>query len=181
LPLVYPSYGDNGGAWTYTTRITTQIEFLVVQYPKAVNLIGMDIYETYNPSGLVRISALPMDVEELHMDEIKQMQKVGLTALPNLGPGWVTVYQTEPQVHSPQARINFAKFNATEPIKARIFRIDVDARSIQGWYGRSFGLVSPFCTYWASGMKSMQLFCEDGITSCRLRRNFLQKVGLVAV
>jgi len=111
--------------------MTDQIEFLVVQFKTAANIVGMDIYETYNPSGLVRISALPEDCEELYLISIPQMQKTGLQSLPYLGPGWITVWQGTPEILPPEARINMIKFTNSIPIKARTFRLDIDSRPIQ--------------------------------------------------
>jgi hypothetical protein len=52
--IVYPSYGDNGNA--YTTQ-NGHMEYLLLRFEREVKISSVNIFETYCPGGLVRISA----------------------------------------------------------------------------------------------------------------------------
>jgi hypothetical protein len=47
LALVYPRYGDIGGAWAPSSAGGTR-EYLELEYKIPISLTGIDIFETYN-------------------------------------------------------------------------------------------------------------------------------------
>eukprot|EP01125_Pyxidicula_operculata_P014556 TRINITY_DN4857_c0_g1_i1.p1 TRINITY_DN4857_c0_g1~~TRINITY_DN4857_c0_g1_i1.p1 ORF type:complete len:266 (-),score=7.22 TRINITY_DN4857_c0_g1_i1:47-844(-) len=59
-PKVYPRYGDITGAWAPKSSSGTS-EYLVFKFPVPVFVSGIDIFETYCPGHIYRISALRGD------------------------------------------------------------------------------------------------------------------------
>ncbi|CAF0750487.1 unnamed protein product [Adineta steineri] len=54
-PKVYPRYGDLNGAWAQGHRAAD--EYIIVEFERAVFPDQIDIYETYNPGAVVKVSA----------------------------------------------------------------------------------------------------------------------------
>ncbi|CAF3875033.1 unnamed protein product [Rotaria sp. Silwood2] len=54
-PKVYPRHGDIVGAWAQGNRAND--EFIIVGFERAVYPEQIDIYETYNPGAVIRVSA----------------------------------------------------------------------------------------------------------------------------
>ncbi|CAF1543783.1 unnamed protein product, partial [Rotaria sordida] len=54
-PKVYPRHGDIVGAWAQGNRAPD--EFIIVGFERAVYPEQIDIYETYNPGAVIRVSA----------------------------------------------------------------------------------------------------------------------------
>jgi len=55
-PQTFPRYGDISTAWAPSTNTGSE-EFLQVKFPRPVYICGVDIFETWNPGCVVKISA----------------------------------------------------------------------------------------------------------------------------
>lgn len=69
----YPNYGDLKTAWAPSKSTGTK-EFLELQFEKKVLITGIEIYETYNPGAVVKVSAKKPDNtwEELYTGPMQQ-------------------------------------------------------------------------------------------------------------
>lgn len=53
-PNVYPSYGDLHGTWA--SKVKDANQFIELEFPEAIYVTGIDIYETYHAGGVKAIS-----------------------------------------------------------------------------------------------------------------------------
>jgi hypothetical protein len=58
------SFGDIQTAWASKTQ-DAQDEYVVVEFPQAVMAAAVEIYETYNPGAVVRVSAVKANGSEV--------------------------------------------------------------------------------------------------------------------
>eukprot|EP01126_Amoeba_proteus_P044739 TRINITY_DN4986_c0_g2_i9.p1 TRINITY_DN4986_c0_g2~~TRINITY_DN4986_c0_g2_i9.p1 ORF type:complete len:214 (+),score=40.68 TRINITY_DN4986_c0_g2_i9:389-1030(+) len=107
---VYPRYGDIRGAWAARSSRGTE-EFLEFVFPVEVHITGIDIFETYNPGHVVKVSAL-YDTEwvELYWEPWKDKHLV-----------------TDSRVFSPPLHGPYTHF------KSKTVRLDLDCRQARSW------------------------------------------------
>jgi F-box/leucine-rich repeat protein 4 len=107
-PNTYPRYGDIQSAWASRAARGT-LEFLEFKYVEPMHIIALDIFETFNPGCVIKISA-------------------------NDGKGWVTIWNGEvEQLKLPeQSRIFTPKFPITS-FKSNWIRIDLDCTLSRSW------------------------------------------------
>eukprot|EP00727_Mastigamoeba_balamuthi_P010014 m51a1_g5635 hypothetical protein (428) ;mRNA; r:830269-831788 len=108
-PRVYPNYGDVRGSWA-PLKQRGDMEFLELGYETPVFVTGIEIYETYNPGHVVRISVRP---DENHP--------------------WVALYQSEVHVAPQQSRVWMPELLPCWTIAARDVRIDLDCTCARSW------------------------------------------------
>jgi len=109
-PRVFPRYGDHTGAWA-PARSRGTFEFLVLEFHTPVYITGVDIFETYNPGHITKIS--------IYNEE---------------GNSWVEVFTTEAaniaelsRVYSPPLDPPVLTFRSNR------IRIDLDCQLSRSW------------------------------------------------
>jgi len=110
-PLVYPRYGDITGAWAPARSSGTK-EFLELRYLHKWYVTSIDVFETYNPGHIVRISA-------------------GIETTYN-GIIWYPIWQGEIDRKFPKSRI-FSPPITPFPYKTDCIRIDIDCSQAKSW------------------------------------------------
>eukprot|EP01124_Arcella_intermedia_P025618 TRINITY_DN4612_c0_g1_i1.p1 TRINITY_DN4612_c0_g1~~TRINITY_DN4612_c0_g1_i1.p1 ORF type:complete len:267 (-),score=31.10 TRINITY_DN4612_c0_g1_i1:22-801(-) len=111
-PRVFPQYGDIRGAWAPRSSSGTQ-ESLQVVYEHPVYVTGVDLFLTYNPGHVVRLSLLKCADPEI----------------------WDTIWEEPFHKHLPQTSIVQSpplKYAFT-PFKSNILKIDLDCKQARSW------------------------------------------------
>ena len=109
-PTFYPGFGDNVNTWAPLSKSGT--EFVVLEYPKACVPEALNVYETFTPGALVKVSG-------------------GKT---KDGP-WTTLWNSEPDVSvKGKSRILKVSLIADDEPIVSFIRLDIDASSWDNWY-----------------------------------------------
>lgn len=107
-PRVYPRHGDLTGAWAQGNRANN--EFIIVEYDHAVHPEQIEIYETYNPGAVMRVSARNGNDAE-----------------------WITVWETDRPHVEAQSRIFSVPFQNQVPHEIDQIRLDIDCSAASNW------------------------------------------------
>eukprot|EP01080_Neovahlkampfia_damariscottae_P011770 gene11770-5108_t len=76
-PMTYPNYGDITTAWA-PLKSKNNKEYLELEYPIPVHVLSLNVYETYNPGSLVKVSTKEIggNVWDVIWEGEKEHQKI---------------------------------------------------------------------------------------------------------
>jgi hypothetical protein len=135
-PDVFPRYLDSPSGWDASAEGSGR-EFVELLFRTPVYAIGVEIYETFNPSAITRISV----AEEYTDDNTKACCGPDF---PSPGPcdsyptcsnttEWTVLWSGEAGAVYPQEARIFAPSLCPVPHKAQALRVDLDTRATPGW------------------------------------------------
>ena len=134
----WPKGGDYQSAWASKTE-DAQAEWLELTYSKRVKALGVDIYETYNPGAVCRVSVYDADGNEKTAWEGSDPTPAGIAG----GKGL--------------SKIRFA-----EPVETERVRIYLDSVNVKGWNEiDAVGLVeSESAVHWAKSAEASSTYAR---------------------
>jgi len=106
-PQTFPRYGDISTAWAPLTSSGSE-EFLHLKFAQAVYVCGVDIFETWNPGCVVKVSAYD-------------------------GQNWQTLWSGPLQQPLPEIPRVFSPPFSCTPFKSNEMRIDLDCSNSISW------------------------------------------------
>lgn len=106
-PNFYPKYGDHKGTWAQKTL--TAKEFIVVEFDEQLYLTAVEVYETYNAGGIIRISAF---------DEVSGL--------------WIKIWENAKATRIETSRA-FSPAIQEQAFKSKRIRVDVDCTVCNSW------------------------------------------------
>ena len=140
-PKVFPAYGDKPGAWTPGSSGTGWIE---LEFPRAVFMHGIEIYETFNPGAVIKVLVLsPRNTWECawrgEPQHLALPARSRIFAPPVLMPPFMVrargAAPRRPTPSPPRARAQPrpSRDPAASSLQVRSVRLEVDTTESSGW------------------------------------------------
>ncbi len=132
-----PGPGDQTTAWASRTPDEQQ-EWLILDYAEAVDIIGVNVYETYNPGALVRVTAFDEKGKEIDL--------------------WSGVDPT-PRT----AQMGTSEIKAAKPVRSKRVKLYIDSPAVPGWNEiDAVGILDAAGkTQWAVGATASSTFAQQ--------------------
>ncbi|KAG2373715.1 hypothetical protein C9374_011804 [Naegleria lovaniensis] len=131
---VYPKYGDFSDAWAPRLQQNSK-EFFIVEFSDYYKITGIQIYETFNPGAVTKITCLPRG-KDRYTSRKPQLDGsiIGTTTFEARPEDWIVLYEGPTQQHSigQHSRI-FSPSLTNTGVESKVIYVEMDTTNSASW------------------------------------------------
>nr|CAG4718159.1 unnamed protein product [Naegleria fowleri] len=131
---VYPKYGDFPEAWAPRLQQNSK-EFFIVEFADYYKITGIQLYETFNPGAVTKISCLPRGKDRYTSRKLQlDGSIIGTTTFEARPEDWVVLYEGPTQQSSlaQHSRI-FSPSLRNTGVESKIIYFEMDTTNSSSW------------------------------------------------